>query len=246
MEYNHEETMRLIDAAQKGDEQAKTALVTQNMPLIKSIVKRYLGKGTEYQDLVQIAAIGLLKAVSNFSLSYEVRFSTYAVPMIVGEIKRFIRDDGYVKVSRSIKSLSVKIMKFTEEFKKNFQAEPTVNDIAKNFNIEPSEVVFVTDSIKIPLSLYDKTDNGDEKGLSLAEKLSTDQKEDDVINRVILKSVINKLSPKEKKIIILRYFRDYTQGDIAKMMGVSQVQVSRLENKILLNIRQEFDDKQQE
>ncbi len=241
--YDHAATMELIKKAQNGDEEAKTLLLTQNTPLIKSIVKRYIGKSIEYNDLMQIAGMGLLKAVSNFSLDYEVRFSTYAVPMIVGEIKRFIRDDGYIKVSRSIKTLSMKISRFIDEYKHEKQTEPSLEEIAEKFECDKSEVVFVMDSAKMPLSLYDKADNTDDKSQCLMDKIPSDNKEEDVIDKVILKSVIKELSTKEKKIIILRYFRDFTQGDIAKLLGVSQVHVSRLENKILQKIRQNFEDK---
>ncbi len=242
MEYDHETTMQLIVCAQKGEEAAKERLITENTPLIKSIVKRYVGKGVEYNDLMQIASMGLLKAIYNFSIEFDVRFSTYAVPMIIGEIKRYIRDDGYIKVSRGVKTLSSKISRFVDDFKKNNRGEPTISDIAKEFNIDAGEVVFVMDSAKMPISLFEKADNTDEKGLCLMDKIPSNQKEDDIINRVILKTIIKELTPKEKKIIILRYFRDFTQGDIAKLLGVSQVQISRLENKILTKIRKKFSD----
>lgn len=242
MEYDHETTMQLIVCAQKGEEAAKERLITENTPLIKSIVKRYVGKGVEYNDLMQIASMGLLKAIYNFSIEFDVRFSTYAVPMIIGEIKRYIRDDGYIKVSRGVKTLSTKISRFVDDFKKNNRGEPTISDIAKEFNIDAGEVVFVMDSAKMPISLFEKADNTDEKGLCLMDKIPSNQKEDDIINRVILKTIIKELTPKEKKIIILRYFRDFTQGDIAKLLGVSQVQISRLENKILTKIRKKFSD----
>ncbi len=240
MEYDHENTMRLIGLAQNGDQSAKEQLITENTPLIKSIVKRYIGKGVEYNDLMQIAGMGLLKAVYNFSLDYEVRFSTYAVPMIIGEIKRFIRDDGYIKVSRSIKTTSLKISRFIDDYKKQNNSEPTLNEIAEKFQLDTGEIIFIMDSSKMPVSLFEKSDNSDEKGLCLMDKIPSDHKEEDLINRVILKTIIKDLSTKEKKIIILRYFRDYTQGDIANLLGVSQVQVSRLENKIIKKIRQKF------
>jgi len=241
MEYNHENTMSLIKKAQEGDLEAKEQLVNDNTPLIKSIVKRYLGKGIEYGDLMQIASLGLLKAIYNFSLEYEVRFSTYAVPMIAGEIKRFIRDDGYIKVSRSIKSMSIKIYRFIDDYKKQHNIEPSIKEIADFFNIDQNEIIFIMDSAKLPVSLYEKSENKDDSGLCLMDKIPSNHKEEDLINKVILKNVINNLSPKEKKIIILRYFRDYTQGDIAKLLGVSQVQISRLENKIIKKIREEFE-----
>ena len=145
MEYDHENTMRLIGLAQNGDQSAKEQLITENTPLIKSIVKRYIGKGVEYNDLMQIAGMGLLKAVYNFSLDYEVRFSTYAVPMIIGEIKRFIRDDGYIKVSRSIKTTSLKISRFIDDYKKQNNSEPTLNEIAEKFQLDTGEIIFIID-----------------------------------------------------------------------------------------------------
>jgi len=241
MEYDHENTMRLIKLAQEGDLVAKEKLINENTPLIKSIVKRYIGKGIEYNDLMQIASLGLLKAIYNFSQNFEVRFSTYAVPMITGEIKRFIRDDGYIKVSRSIKATSIKIYRFIDDFKKETNTEPTLKEISEKFNIDKNEIIFIMDSAKLPISLYEKVDSSDEKGMCLMDKIPSEHKEEDLINRVILKTIINSLTSKERKIILLRYFRDYTQGDIAKLLGVSQVQVSRLENKIIKKIREKFE-----
>jgi len=235
----HEETMRLIELAKKGDENAKTILIQENTPLLKSIIKRYLGKSIEYDDLFQISSIGLLKAIYNFSQDYNVKFSTYAVPMILGEIKRFLRDDGYLKVSRSVKTQANKILQYMDQMRK-IGNEPTIDEIANHFQIEPSEVVFAMDAVKSPVSLYEKTNSGDEKSQELVDKLVMPSKDEDLIDRVILKSVISKLSKREKKIILLRYFRDMTQGEIAKLLGVSQVQVSRLENKILEKIKSYF------
>lgn len=237
---DHNQTMELIAKAQKGDESAKTVLIEQNTPLIKSIVRRYLGKNVEYDDLFQISSIGLLKAINNFSLDYNVRFSTYAVPMILGEIKRFMRDDGFLKVSRSIKTLSSKINQFVDGYKKEHSAEPTIDLIAQQFSIEPSEVVFAMDASRMPLSLHEKANDADEKSQCLMDKLASPNKDEELINRVILRSVIDQLTAREKKIIILRYFRDKTQSEIAQLLGVSQVQVSRLENKIMEKIRKKF------
>lgn len=239
---DHETTMSLIQLAQKGDEQAKTTLIEQNTPLLKSIIKRYMGKNIEYDDLFQISSIGLLKAIKNFSLDYDVKFSTYAVPMILGEIKRFLRDDGYLKVSRSVKTQANKIMQFLDCYRKEHSTEPTIDEIAKEFGCDATDIVFALDSTKMPISLFEKVDNSDEKGLTLMDKLVVDSKDDDLIDRVILKSVINDLTPRERKIIIFRYFRDMTQGEIAEKLGISQVQVSRLENKILEKIRVSFFD----
>lgn len=233
---NHEETMQLIALAQKGDRVACQTLVEDNTPLIKCIVKRYLGKHIEYDDLFQIASIGLLKAIKNFSNDYNVRFSTYAVPMILGEIKRHMRDDGYLKVSRSLKSLSNEISKYVEEQLMNNDQSPTVEQIAEKFALEVSEVVFAMDASKMPVSLYETTNDNDGKPTELIEHLATDE-DKQMTEKLILKDMLNQLPEREKKIVILRYFRDMTQGEIATKLGVSQVQISRLETKILHKLK---------
>ena len=238
---SHEETMALIALAQQGDENAATTLLTENAPLLKSIIKRYLGKHIEYDDLYQIASIGLLKSIKNFSYEHNVRFSTYAVPMILGEIKRFMRDDGYLKVSRSLKSLSSKITKYIDEQLKNGSDSPTVEEIAEHFNLEPTEIVFAMDATKLPVSLYEKANDSDGKQTELIEHLPTDE-DKKMLDKVILKDMLSKLTPREQKIVILRYFRDMTQGEIALKMGVSQVQISRLENKILKKLKELYEE----
>lgn len=238
---SHEETMALIALAQQGDEKASTTLLCENAPLLKSIIKRYLGKHVEYDDLYQIASIGLLKAIKNFSYDHNVRFSTYAVPMILGEIKRYMRDDGYLKVSRSLKSLSAKITRYVDEQVKNGVESPTVDEIAQHFEIEPTEVVFAMDATKLPISLYEKTNDNDGKQTELIEHLPTDE-DKKMLDKVILKDMLSQLSPREQKIVVLRYFRDLTQGEIAHKLGVSQVQISRLENKILKKLKELYED----
>ena len=238
--FDHDVTMELIRRAQQGDEQAKTKLIEENTPLLKSIIRRYVGKGVEYDDLFQISSVGLHKAINNFSLEYNVKFSTYAVPMVLGEVKRFLRDDGYVKVSRSVKTQANKINQWVEAYRKTHQNEPSVEEIAAEFGLDTSEVVFIMDSTKIPVSLFEKINDSDDKSLCLMDKIPSQTKDEDLIDRVILKAVIKELTQREKKIIIMRYFRDMTQSDIAKQLGVSQVQVSRLENKILEKIKAKF------
>lgn len=237
---SHEETMALIALAQQGDENATTVLLTENAPLLKSIIKRYLGKHIEYDDLYQIASIGLLKSIKNFSYEHNVRFSTYAVPMILGEIKRYMRDDGYLKVSRSIKSLSSKISKYIDEQVQTGN-EPTVEQIAQHFGVEPPDVIFAMDATKMPVSLYEKANDSDGKQTELIEHLPTDE-DKKMLDKLILKDMLGKLSPREQKIVVLRYFRDMTQGEIARKLGVSQVQVSRLENKILKKLRDLYNE----
>ena len=233
---SHEETIKLILLSQNGDEGALATLIQQNTPLIKSIVKRYLGKNIEYDDLFQIASIGLLKAIKNFSTEYNVRFSTYAVPMILGEIKRQMRDDGYLKVSRSTKSLSIKINRYIEEQTMLGEKEPTIEQIANHFEMSTADIVFAMDAGKMPISLNEKGKDNDNDDNELMDRIPTDQ-DKKMLEKIILKDMLSKLEPREQKIMILRFYRDMTQGEIAKQMGVSQVQISRLENKILEKLK---------
>lgn len=232
------EVRKLIAQAQNGDNEAKSALLEHNSPLIKSILRRYRNKGVEYDDLYQLGCIGLLKAIKNFSPNFDVKFSTYAVPMIMGEIKRYLRDDGYIKVSRSTKTLACKISYFVDSIKNSEGRSPTVEEIAQKFGIDPQEVVFTMDSSKIPISIYDKGD--DEQGQALFEKLTDGDATDDTIDKMIIKDSIEKLDEREKKIIIMRYYKDKTQSEVAKELCVSQVQISRLETKIIEKLRAGF------
>lgn len=238
---SHEETMRLLSLAADGDDNATERLIAENTPLLKSIVKRYMGKHIEYDDLFQIAGIGLLKAIKNFKQDFNVRFSTYAVPMILGEIKRQMRDDGYIKVSRSLKSLSSKITRYMDEVIKQGNDDPTVEQIAQHFDISPSDVVFALDATRLPVSLYETTSDKDGKQTELVDRLPTDE-DRKMVQSLILKDMLSHLSERERKIIIYRFFRDMTQGEIAEKMGVSQVQISRLETKILDKLRQMYSE----
>ncbi len=238
---SHEETMRLLSLAADGDDNATERLIAENTPLLKSIVKRYMGKHIEYDDLFQIAGIGLLKAIKNFKQDFNVRFSTYAVPMILGEIKRQMRDDGYIKVSRSLKSLSSKITRYMDEVIKQGNDDPTVEQIARHFDISPSDVVFALDATRLPVSLYETTSDKDGKQTELVDRLPTDE-DRKMVQSLILKDMLSHLSERERKIIIYRFFRDMTQGEIAEKMGVSQVQISRLETKILDKLKQMYNE----
>ncbi len=224
--------------AKTGDEEAKEIIFKNNSPLIKSIIRRFIGKGVEYEDLYQIACIGFLKAVNNFDESFGVKFSTYTVPMIIGEIKRYMRDNGAIKVSRTLKILANKINRFIDEYQTETGVSPPVELIAEKFEISPDEVVVAMDSAKMPLSIYDKFDD-DEEGQELIDKIPLND-EESMVDKIQLSSAIQGLNEREKKIIFLRYFRDRTQTEIAEELGVSQVQVSRLENKIINKIRKDF------
>ncbi len=235
-------TIAYIRSAKTGDEHAKEELITQNVSLVKCIVKRYLGKGVEYDDLFQIACMGFLKAIAGFDESYGVKFSTYAVPMIAGEIKRFMRDDGSVKVSRAMKQMAKEMNAYVEEYTLREGKPPTVKELAKKFNMDEAETVFVMGSSKMPVSLYSGTEYKDGKERELIDTLATDDNQDEWIDKMLLKGAIDELSERDKKIIVLRYFRDMTQSEVAKQVGVSQVQVSRIENRIIKEFRAKLAD----
>lgn len=236
--YNKEQTEKLIISAQNGNQQDTELLVEANTPLVKSIVRRFKGRGVEYDDLFQLGCIGLLKAIRNFSVDYDVCFSTYAVPMIMGEIKRYLRDDGYIKISRSTKALSYKINLFIESCKLSNRKKPTIDDISKEFGIEPQEVVFAMDSALCPISIYEKTD--DEHGLSVGDKIADKFSFEDEIDKLAIKDAVSKLDEREQKIVFLRFYRDKTQSEVARVLNVSQVQISRLENKIIEKLKNNF------
>ena len=237
---SQEETISLIKKAQDGDQDAKETLVNENSPLIKSVVKWFKDKGIENEDLYQLGCLGFLKAINNFDCSFNVKFSTYVVPMVVGEIKRFMRDDGAVKVSRAIKSQNIKINKFVDDFFAVNNRRPTIQEIAKTFHIQEQEVVMVMDSAKMPVSLFAPFDDGEEEGLTVIDRFDSESGGSDFVENLALKEVIEKLEDRDKKIILLRYFQDKTQSEIAKVLGVSQVQVSRLENKILDTLKKKL------
>ncbi len=236
------QTLQLIAEAQKDNLNAKEKLVNENSPLIKSVIKRYINKGIDYEDLYQLGSLGFLKAINNFDPSFNVKFSTYAVPMISGEIKRYLRDNGILKVSRATKTLSVKINKYIEEYTAEYTDSPNVEQIAKHFGVDVQEVVFAMESNRPIISL--NTPIGDDEGgkqMSMFEKVADEEHPiEKSLNNMLLYSVIKDLPPRDKKIIILRYFRDKTQKEIAQELGVSQVQISRLENKILQTMKEQF------
>lgn len=234
----HEQTLQLIERAKDGDETAKTALVTENMPLIKSIVKRYGNVHVEYEDLMQLGAMGLIKAVNNFDSAYNVKFSTYAVPMIAGEIKRFIRDDGAVKVSRALKTLSVKMHAYIDEYIQTNGESPSLDNLSEVFGVDKQEIVFAMDSNKYPLSIYEKFD--DESSGSIIDRLPAKGSGDELIDNILLKKLLAELPEREKTVIKLRYYKDMTQSEVAKVLGVSQVQISRIESKVIGKMRKQL------
>ncbi len=234
------ETIQYIRLAKTGDSEAKERLISENVSLVKCIVKRYLGKGVEYDDLFQIACMGFLKAIAGFDETFGVKFSTYAVPMIAGEIKRFMRDDGSVKVSRAIKQTAKEMNAFVEEYVLKNGKQPSVSKIAEQFGLDETETVFIMGSSKMPLSLYGGTDYKDGKERELIETLPANDHQEDWLDQMLLRGAIDGLSERDRKIIILRYFRDMTQSEVAERIGVSQVQVSRIESRIIKEFRQKL------
>ena len=233
-------TIEYIRLAKGGDASAKESLLEHNVSLVKCIVKRYLGKGVDYDDLFQIGCMGFLKAIMGFDESFGVKFSTYAVPMIAGEIKRFMRDDGAVKVSRAMKQTAKEMNVFIEEYVLQYGRQPSVSEVGARFGMDESETVFVMGSSKMPLSLYGSTDNKDGKERELIETLPSSDDQEDWLDRMLLRGAIENLPERERKIIVLRYFRDMTQSEVAERIGVSQVQVSRLENKIIKEFKEKL------
>lgn len=228
----------LIKRAKDGDEAATATLLRENTGLIRSSLKRFLGRGYESEDLFQVGAIGLIKAIRRFDLNYDVKFSTYAVPMIMGEIKRYIRDDGIIKVSRSIKELSSRAAAAREALIRETGEEPPISEIARRVGTTPEEVALAFDATARPDSLYAKTDDGGKEGQALIDRLESPENfEKKTVDRLLISSVLKDLPQREQKIIILRYFRRKTQAQIAELLGISQVQVSRIEKKVLLKMR---------
>ncbi len=231
-------TIDYVRRAKAGDANAKETLISENVSLVKCIVKRYLGKGVDYDDLFQIACMGFLKAITGFDESFAVKFSTYAVPMIGGEIMRFMRDDGSVKVSRSMKQTAKEINLFVEEYTLKKGVSPSIAEIAERFNMDEAETVFVMGSSKMPLSLQSGEQRSkDGKERELIETLPAKDDQDDWLDKMLLRGAIDSLCERDKKIIVLRYFRDMTQSEVAEKIGVSQVQVSRIENRIIKEFR---------
>ena len=202
--------------------------------------KRYLGKGVDFDDLFQIGCMGFLKAIAGFDESFGVKFSTYAVPMIAGEIKRFMRDDGAVKVSRAMKQTAKEINLFIDEHTRKHGKPPTTAQIAQEFNMDEAETVFVMGSSKMPVSLYGGTTKGEGKERELIETLPAEDTQEDMLDRMLLRGAIESLGERDRKIIVLRYFRDMTQSEVAKRIGVSQVQVSRIENRIIKEFKEKL------
>lgn len=236
-----EHTIALIKRSHEGDEKARTQLVEENVGLIWCVAKRFYGRGTEAEDLFQIGSIGLLKAIDKFDLSYDVKFSTYAVPMISGEIKRFLRDDGMIKVSRSLKELAYKAYLVKEKLTDKLNREPTLEEIADTMDVPKEELVQALESTGEVESLHKPVYQQDGSELQLMERLpEKEEQEERIINHMLLSQLLTHLDKEERQLIYLRYFANKTQSEIGKKLGISQVQVSRLEKRILKNLREKI------
>lgn len=227
----------LLEQLKLGDKSAGDKLVENNMGLVYSIVSRFSNRNYESEDLAQIGAIGLIKAVQKFDFSYGVKFSTYAVPMIMGEIKRFLRDDGAIKVSRALKETAVKAKRAEEQLIKELDRKPTIKEIADKIGANEGDVVEALESAIQPESLQAAINA--ENGTTLMEMIAAEEVEEKIIDRVYLKEALSRLSEREYKIIIMRYFKNKTQSEVANEFGISQVQISRIEKKVLERLRKE-------
>ncbi|MCI9430055.1 MAG: RNA polymerase sporulation sigma factor, SigF/SigG family [Lachnospiraceae bacterium] len=233
-----EETAVLLTQAQAGDRGAREILIEKNLGLVHHIVKRFLGRGYEAEDLFQIGSIGLMKAIDKFDLTYEVKFSTYAVPMIAGEIKRFLRDDGMVKVSRTLKENGMKIKQAADEVSKELGREATISEISELTGISVEDIVVAMEANAEVESIYKSVYQSDGNEIYMVDRLPSGKDDNEkVLNHILLEQLLSELTDEEKRLIALRYFQDKTQVEVARQLGISQVQVSRLEKRILLRMR---------
>ena len=256
-----EETAALIERSQAGDKEARGTLIEENLGLVRHIVKRFAGRGYDMEDLFQIGCIGLMKAIDKFDLHYEVRFSTYAVPMIQGEIKRFLRDDGMVKVSRTLKENGWKIKQAAERLSQEYGRDATLQELAEATGLETEDIVMALDANVEVESIYKSVYQSDGNEIYLVDQVvggvggvgrssmgqamvntgggCEDTEKEKVLNHMLLEQLLGQLDDRERELISMRYFQDKTQVEVAKHMGISQVQVSRMEKRILLQMRQE-------
>lgn len=238
-----EEKRTLFDRIREGDKNAREQLIKGNLRLVLSIIQRFAGSGENIDDLFQIGCIGLMKAIDNFDVTMNVKFSTYAVPMVIGEIRRYLRDNNSIRVSRSIRDTAYKAIYLKESIMKNTDREPTVEEIAGKLGVEPEDVVFALDAIQSPVSLYEPVyaESGDT--LYIMDQISDKKsREESWIEEISLKTAVGRLSERENKIIQMRYFEGKTQMEVAKEINISQAQVSRLEKKALKSMKHYLGD----
>ncbi len=233
---SNETVKELIRKSQNGDEKARDEIVEHNTRLVWSVVQRFLNRGYEPDDLFQIGCIGLIKSIDKFDLSYDVRFSTYAVPMIIGEIQRFIRDDGSLKVSRSLKELNNKIRVKKDELTKEFGESPSISKLSEEMGISKEDIILALEANQQPHSIHETVFENEGDPITLMDQIS--DKNNDWFDHIALKDAIHHLNERERLIVYLRYYKDQTQFEVAKRLSISQVQVSRLEKNILERLKE--------
>lgn len=237
-----EEMVELLVRAGAGDAEAREKLINCNLRLVFNLVQRFANRGYELEDLFQIGTIGLIKAIDKFNLSYNVKFSTYAVPMIIGEIRRFLRDDNPVKISRSLKENAYKVNKAREMLIREWGREPSLQEIAEKAGLSMEEIVTSLEAVQMPASIHETLYQDDGDPIYVLDQLSNEKEENNWFESIAMKEVLNKLSDKEREIILMRFFQDKTQTEVANLVGLSQVQVSRIERQALKRFRQLLQD----
>lgn len=236
-----DQTLELLKLAKEGNQDAKEELITGNLGLVWAVARRFAGRGHDLEDLYQIGCIGLIKCIDKFDLSYDVKLSTYAVPMITGEIKRFLRDDGMIKVSRTLKETAYKVRKMQEEIINQTGVEPKLEELSQMLEIDVEEIVASLEANVEVESIHKTIYQNDGNTVSLADKLANEEDENEmIINHMVVEGLLGNLDETETKIIRLRYFENRTQTEVAREIGISQVQVSRMEKKILLKLREQL------
>lgn len=229
-----EQTFELIRQSQAGDKEAKEQLIKMHSGLIWNVVRRFMGRGYETEDLYQIGAIGLIRAIDRFDFHYDVKFSTYAVPLISGEIKRFLRDDGLIKVSRTLKENQWKIKKVMERLQNELGREPEIAEVAAALSMDPEEIVLSMEAVIEVDSMEQSIYESDGKEIFLKDRVASEKNEqEELMDQLFLQQLLEHLEERDRKLIVLRYFENKTQNQVAEILGISQVQVSRLEKKIL-------------
>lgn len=231
------EKIELLKKARQGDKQARDELIKGNLRLVLSVIQRFQNRGESMDDLFQVGVIGLIKAIDNFNLDLNVKFSTYAVPMCIGEIRRYLRDDSPIRVSRSMKDTAYKAMQVKEELMNKSKKEPSVDEIAKALNMEKSEVVLALEAIVDPISLYEPVYNDGGDTIYVMDQVGDNNTDGDWIDEIMIKDELKNLEPREKNILYLRFMQGKTQMEVAKEVGISQAQVSRLEKTALKRIK---------
>ncbi len=230
-----------IKKVQEGDKFELERLIRENNGLIWSIVKRFAGRGYDLEDLYQIGCMGFIKSIKRFDTSFDVKLSTYTVPYILGEIKRFIRDDGAIKVSRSIKELNVKIRELQKEYLLKKGKDITIEEISKILKVSKEDIAITIDANTPVESIEANILNPNNKNMSLLERISTGKDEQEILtNKIVLKEIIDKLDKNDREVILLRFYKEKTQMQVAKILGISQVQVSRIEKKVLEKMRKQL------